>query len=79
MNQIAGGATAESFVTYYNGLKRNLLLNISAELPLKQLVIGRVNKVFEIGRVFGTKTSTWHTTRRSPVVSSVRQMRVTMT
>jgi len=49
---IAGGADAEPFITHYNVLNRDFYLRISLELPLKKLIIGGYEKVFEIGRVF---------------------------
>lgn len=48
----AGGATASPFWTYHNELKMTLALRIATELPLKQLVIGGIHKVYELGRQF---------------------------
>lgn len=47
-----GGADAEPFVTHYNALDQDFFLRISLELPLKRLLVGGYEKVFEIGRVF---------------------------
>ncbi len=47
-----GGADAEPFVTHYNALDQDFYLRISLELPLKRLLVGGLEKVFEIGRVF---------------------------
>lgn len=49
---IPGGAEAEPFITHYNALDKDLFLRISLELPLKKLLVGGFQKVFEIGRVF---------------------------
>ncbi|MPZ98996.1 MAG: lysine--tRNA ligase [Dehalococcoidia bacterium] len=48
----AGGAAARPFVTHHNALDRDFFLRISLELHLKRLLIGGMEKVFEIGRVF---------------------------
>ncbi len=47
-----GGAEAEPFVTHHNALDRDFYLRISLELPLKRLLVGGYEKVFEIGRIF---------------------------
>jgi lysyl-tRNA synthetase class 2 len=47
-----GGADAEPFVTRYNALDQDFYLRISLELPLKRLLVGGYERVFEIGRVF---------------------------
>ncbi len=52
MQQIAGGAAARPFVTHHNSLDMNLFLRISPELFLKRLLVGGMEKVFEINRNF---------------------------
>ena len=48
----AGGADARPFVTYHNTLERDFTLRIATELHLKRLVVGGLERVFEIGRIF---------------------------
>ncbi len=50
--QNAGGAAARPFETHYNALGEDLKLRISLELYLKRLIVGGMEKVYEIGRVF---------------------------
>jgi lysyl-tRNA synthetase class 2 len=52
MHTVAGGANARPFVTFHNTLDLNLYLRIATELHLKRLVVGGMEKVFEIGRIF---------------------------
>lgn len=52
LHNLAGGATAKPFVTHHNALDMELYMRIALELHLKRLVIGGMEKVYEIGRVF---------------------------
>lgn len=49
---LAGGAAARPFLTYHNALDRQLSLRIATELHLKRLVVGGLERVYEIGRIF---------------------------
>ncbi len=52
LHSIIGGANAKPFVTHFNALDRDYYLRIATELPLKRLLVGGFEKVFEIGRQF---------------------------
>ena len=52
LEAVPGGAEAEPFITHHNALARDFYLRISLELPLKRLLVGGYEKVFEIGRIF---------------------------
>ena len=52
MDYIFGGAAGKPFKTYHNELNQELYLRIAPELHLKRLVIGGLNRVYEIGRQF---------------------------
>ncbi len=52
LNTISGGATARPFVTHHNALDIDLYLRIATELNLKRLIVGGMERVYELGRVF---------------------------
>lgn len=52
LEDVPGGADAAPFVTHHNALDRDFYLRISLELPLKKIIIGGLEKVYEIGKVF---------------------------
>jgi lysyl-tRNA synthetase class 2 len=52
MHAIPGGAAAKPFKTHHNALDQDLFLRIALEIPLKKLLVGGLEKVYEIGRVF---------------------------
>ncbi len=52
MHVISGGASARPFVTHHNALDIDLYMRIALELHLKRLIVGGMEKVYEIGRVF---------------------------
>jgi lysyl-tRNA synthetase class 2 len=52
LQNVYGGAEAHPFTTHINALHQNMYLRISLEIPLKKLLVGGFNKVYEIGKVF---------------------------
>ena len=52
LQPILGGAAARPFVTHHNTLDRDFFLRIATEIPLKKLIVGGLEKVYEIGRLF---------------------------
>ncbi|MCI9121545.1 MAG: lysine--tRNA ligase [Oscillibacter sp.] len=52
LNTLAGGAAARPFVTHHNTLDLDMYMRIATELPLKRLIVGGMDRVYEIGRIF---------------------------
>lgn len=68
LQTVAGGALARPFVTYHNALDMKLYLRIATELHLKRLLVGGLDKVYEIGRIFRNEGIS---TRHNPEFTSV--------
>lgn len=52
LNTIAGGASARPFITHHNTLNIDMYMRIATELPLKRLIVGGMERVYEVGRIF---------------------------
>ncbi len=52
LNTIVGGAAARPFITHHNTLNIDMYMRIATELPLKRLIVGGIERVYEIGRIF---------------------------
>ncbi len=68
LNTISGGATARPFITHHNTLDMDLYLRIATELNLKRLIVGGIERVYEIGRIFRNEGMD---TRHNPEFTSV--------
>ncbi len=68
LQSIPGGAAARPFDTHFNALSLDMHLRISLELPLKRLIVGGLDKVYEIGKVFRNEG---FSTRHSPEFTSM--------
>lgn len=52
LNTISGGASARPFITHHNTLDIDMYMRIATELPLKRLIVGGMDRVYEVGRIF---------------------------
>ena len=68
LQDIVSGAAAEPFLTFHNSLEKNFTLRIATELPLKRLIVGGFDKVYEIGRIFRNEGIS---TRHNPEFTSI--------
>jgi len=68
LNTISGGATARPFITHHNTLDMDMYLRIATELNLKRLIVGGMERVYEIGRIFRNEGMD---TRHNPEFTSV--------
>jgi lysyl-tRNA synthetase, class II len=68
MHTLAGGASARPFITHHNALDMSLYLRIATELHLKRLVVGGMDKVYEMGRIFRNEGIS---TKHNPEFTSV--------
>lgn len=57
MSIIPGGATAKPFITHLNDLHTNMFMRIAPELYLKQLIVGGMNRIYEIGKCYRNETN----------------------
>ena len=68
LNTISGGATARPFITHHNTLDIDMYMRIATELHLKRLIVGGIERVYEIGRIFRNEGMD---TRHNPEFTSV--------
>ena len=77
LHAIAGGAAARPFITHHNALDIDLYLRIALELHLKRLLVGGIERVFELGRVYRNEGSTPGTIPSSPCSKPTRPTAIT--
>ena len=79
LNTISGGATARPFITHHNTLDIDMYMRIATELPLKRLIVGGIERVYEIGRIFRNEgmdtkhnpnSPRWSCTRPTPTLTT---------
>jgi lysyl-tRNA synthetase class 2 len=68
LNTISGGATAKPFITHHNTLDLAMYMRVATELHLKRLIIGGIERVYEIGRIFRNEGIS---TRHNPEFTTV--------
>ncbi|MCL2564020.1 MAG: lysine--tRNA ligase [Oscillospiraceae bacterium] len=68
LNTVSGGATARPFITHHNTLDMEMFMRIATELHLKRLVVGGIERVYEIGRLFRNEGIS---TRHNPEFTTV--------
>ncbi|HHU05212.1 MAG TPA: lysine--tRNA ligase [Clostridiales bacterium] len=68
LNTISGGANARPFVTHHNALNLTMYMRIATELHLKRLIVGGMDRVYEIGRIFRNEGMS---TKHNPEFTSV--------
>ena len=69
LNTMPGGAAARPFITHHNALDMDMYLRIATELHLKRLIVGGLERVYEIGRIFRNEGMD---TRHNPEFTTVR-------
>jgi lysyl-tRNA synthetase class 2 len=79
LQPIYGGGAARPFTTFYNALERDYYLRVATELYLKRLIVGGLERVYEIGKDFRNEGRRSSTTPSSRCSSGTRPTRTTTT